>query len=48
MTGNEKKFQLLSQSWYSFIVVSDNKYLAKGSNGDVLYITATGNVSVAR
>ena len=48
MTGNEKKILLLSPCWYLFIVVSGNNYLPKGINGNTLYFTATGNVSVAR
>ena len=41
-------FPLLSVRWYLFRVVSGNRYLPRSSNKNVLYITSTGNVSVAR
>ena len=41
-------FPLLSVAWYLFRMVSGNRYLPRGSNEYVLYITSTGNVSVAR
>ena len=43
-----KKFPLLSLVWYLFNVVSGNRHQTKGSNGNVLSITTTGNVFVAR
>ena len=33
---------------YLFGVVSSNKYLLRGSNGNILSITIAGNVSVIR
>ena len=41
-------FPLLSVGWDLFRVVTGNRYLPRGSNKNVLYITSTGNVSVAR
>ena len=35
MTVSEKR-SLLSPDWYLFIVVSGNKYLPKGNNGNIL------------
>ena len=39
-------FVLLPLDMYLFSGVSDNKNLLRGSNGNVLSITITGNVSV--
>ena len=44
----KKNFPLLSAGWYLFRVVSGNKYLLRGSNENMLCITSTDNVSVAR
>ena len=44
----KKKFLLLSPVRYLFKVVSGNRHLTKGNNGNMLNITITGNVSVAR
>ena len=41
-------FPLLSVGWYLFRVVTGNRYLPRDSNKNVLYITSTSNVSVAR
>ena len=41
-------FPLLSIGWYLFRVVTGNRYLPRCSNENTLYITSTGNVSVAR
>ena len=41
-------FPLLSVGWYLFRVVAGNRNLLSGSNRNALYITSTGNVSVAR
>ena len=43
----KKKYPLLSQVRYLFKMVSGNKYLTRGSNGNFLSITLTGNESVA-
>ena len=43
-----KKFPLLYLVWYLYNVVSGNRYPTRGSNGDALSTTTTGNVSVAR
>ena len=40
-------FPLLSLGWCLFTVVSHNRYLTRGSNGNVHSITTNGNVSVA-
>ena len=44
----EKNFPLLSVGWYLFRLVSSNRYLTRSSSENALYITSTGNVSVAR
>ena len=44
----KKKFPLLSLGWYLFSVVSGNRYLPRGSNGNALCITSTGNIFVTR
>ena len=44
----KKKFPLLYLGYCLFRVVSSNRYLPKDSNGNVLCITTTGNVFVAR
>ena len=41
-------FPLLSVGWYLFRVVTGNRNLPRSSNNNTLYITSTGNVSVAR
>ena len=41
-------FPLLFVGWYLLRVVTGNRYLPRGSNKNALYITSTGNVSVAR
>ena len=41
-------FPLLSVGWCLFRVVSGNRYLSRGSNENILCVTSTGNVSVAR
>ena len=43
----KSNFPLLSVGWYLFRVVSDNRYLPRGSNESALCITSTANVSVA-
>ena len=45
---NNQSINQSSVSWYLFRVVSGNRYLSRGSNENVLYITRTGNVFVAR
>ena len=40
-------FPLPSVGWYLFRVVTGNRYLPRGSNKNALYITSTGNLSVA-
>ena len=42
------KISLLSLVWYLFIVLSYNRYLPRGSNGNTLCITSTGNIFIAR
>ena len=44
----KKNFPLLYVGWYLFRVMSGIRYLPRGSNENALYITSTGNVSVAR
>ena len=44
----KKKFPLLSLVRDLFKVVSGNRYVTRGSNGNILSITLTGNESVAR
>ena len=44
----KRNFPLLSVIWYLFRVVSGNKYLLRGGNGNTLCITKIGNVFVAR
>ena len=44
----KKKFPLLSLVWWLVNVVSNNRHLTRGSNGNVLSITTTGNALVAR
>ena len=44
----KKKFPLLHLGWYIFSVLIGNRYLAKGSNGNVLCVNTTGNVFVGR
>ena len=44
----KKNSPLLSVGRYLFGVVTGNRYLPRGSNGNALYITDTGNVLVAR
>ena len=44
----KKNFPLLPVDWYLFRVVTDNRYLPRGSNENALHITSTGNVSVSR
>ena len=44
----KKNFPLLPVDWYLFRVVTGNRYLLRGSNEDVLFITSTGNVSASR
>ena len=44
----KKNFPLLPVDWYLFRVVSDTRYLPRGSNENALFITSTGNVSVSR
>ena len=44
----KKKFLLLSLGWYLFSVVSGNRYLPRGGNGNALCITSTGNIFVTR
>ena len=44
----KKNFPLLPVDWYLFPVVIGNRYIPRGSNETALYITSTGNVSVAR
>ena len=39
-------FPLLPVDWFQ--MVSGNRYLLRGSNGNVFLITSTGNVSVSR
>ena len=46
--SGKKIFPLLSLGWYLFRLVSGNRYLTRSSNENTLYITSTGNVSVAR
>ena len=41
-----KKFPLLSVVWYLFNVLSGNGHQTRGSNGNALIITTTGNVFV--
>ena len=41
-------FPLLPVDWYLFRVGSGNRYLPRGCNENVLYITTTGNVFVSR
>ena len=36
----------LSLVWYLFNVVSGNRYLTRGSSGNALTVTTTGNVFV--
>ena len=44
----KKNFPVLPVDWYPFWVVTDNRYLPRGSNKNALFITSTGNVSVSR
>ena len=44
----KKKFPLPSLVTYLFKVVNGNRYVTRGSNGNIFSITVTGNVSVAR
>ena len=44
----KKKFSLLTVIWYLFRVLIGNRYLPRGINENILCITSTGNVSVAR
>ena len=44
----KKNFPVLSVGCYLFRVVSDNRYLPRDSNENILHITNTGNVFVAR
>ena len=44
----KRNFTLLSVVWYLFRVVAGNRNLLRGSNGNTLCITKTGNVFVAR
>ena len=43
----KNKFPLLSLIWYLFKVVSGNRYQTRGSNGNALSITTTGDIFVA-
>ena len=43
-----KKISLLFLDWYFFSLVTGNRYLRRGSNGNVLCITTTFNVFVGR
>ena len=44
----KRNFPLLPVDWYLFGVVTGNRYLPRGSNGNALFITNTSNVSVRR
>ena len=44
----KKNFPLQPVDCYLFRVVTGNRYLPRGSNKNVLFITSTGNVSVSR
>ena len=46
--SGKNKFPLLSLIWYLFNVVSGNRHLTRGSNGNPLSFTTTGNVFVTR
>ena len=40
-------FALLSLGWCLFTVVSYKEYLPRGNNGNALYFTTNGSVSIA-
>ena len=44
----KKEMPSLYLGWYVFSVVSGNRYLPRGSNGNALCITTTGIVFIAR
>ena len=46
--SSKKKFALLSLVWNLFNVMNDNIYQTRGSKGNSLSITTSGDVIVAR